>query len=69
MFDRRASRYDTSPFILSEPTHLERDPRCESCGRSMIGRFGEEMFSTECESCEDDFERELKASGGAIEIG
>ena len=69
MFDRRASRYDTSPFVLSEPSYLERDPRCEGCGCSMLGRFGEEMFGTECESCEDDFKRELKASGGTIEIG
>jgi len=69
MFDRNASRYDTSPFILSEPSHLERDPRCEWCERSMVSRFGEEQFGTICESCEDDFDREFKASGGAIEIG
>jgi len=69
VFDRRASRYDTSPFILSEPSFLERDPRCEWCECSMISRFGEEMFGTVCESCEDDFDREMKASGGAIEIG
>lgn len=69
MFDRNATRYDTSPFILNEPSYLERDPRCEGCGRSMMSRFGGEIFGTECESCEDDFKREYEASGGMIEVG
>jgi hypothetical protein len=69
MFDRNATRYDTSRYILSEPSFLDRDPRCEWCECSMVGRFGEEECGTICESCEDDFDREMKASGGMIEIG
>lgn len=41
-----------------------RDPQCEGCGRSMIGRFGEEILGHECPSCEDSFR--LVARAGKV---
>lgn len=37
------------------------DPQCESCGRSMMARFGGEIVDAECPSCYDEFKRLAKA--------
>lgn len=34
---------------------------CENCGRSLMGRFGEQVLAAECPSCEADWMRELRA--------
>ncbi len=44
---------------------LDHDPRCEGCGRSMIGRFGQPILDNECPSCTNEFK--LLARAGKIE--
>lgn len=46
---------------------LEHDPRCEGCGRSLMGRFGQPVLDAECPSCRDEFK--LLAKAGKITDG
>lgn len=37
------------------------DDACEACGRSVVARFPNDPAPAFCESCDDDFRRELSA--------
>lgn len=46
---------------------LDHNDECEFCERSVVARFGG-VPSYQCDSCRDDFKRELAQSGGLIEV-
>lgn len=43
------------------------DHQCEWCDRSIIGRFGGRPGDS-CDSCQADWDRQLEASGGRLEL-
>lgn len=49
------------------------DDACEFCGRSVIGRFSEDDWSVECDSCADEFKLlnradKLRLNGWTLDV-